>query len=115
MRTTALRTLFHSLFSLVLGGLLGALVFFGAILAPIAFSQLPPLFPNPAAGIHAAGMVVGSSLVRLHWMGLFCGLIFLAVLILARAHYRAILPQAVLVLVMMALTAYSPFSLTPPM
>jgi len=113
MRTTALRTLFHSLVYLVLGVWLGALVFFGAILAPIAFSQLPPLFPNPAAGIHAAGMVVGSSLVRLHWMGLFCGLIFLAVLILARTHYRAIIPQAVLVLVMMALTAYSQFSIIP--
>ena len=95
MRTTALRTLFHSLVYLALGVWLGALVFFGAILAPIAFSQLPPLFPNPASGIHAAGMVVGSSLVRLHWMGLVCGLIFLAVLILARAHYRAIIPQEI--------------------
>jgi hypothetical protein len=115
MRTTALRTLFHSLVYLALGVWLGAEVFFGAILAPIAFSQLPPLFPNPAAGIHAAGMVVGSSLVRLHWMGLVCGLIFLAVLILARTHYRAIIPQAVLVLVMMALTAYSQFSIIPRM
>jgi Domain of unknown function (DUF4149) len=109
------RTLFHSLVYLVLGLWLGALVFFGAILAPIAFSQLPPLFATPAAGIHAAGMVVGDSLVRLHWIGLFCGLIFLVVSVLARAHYRTIIPQAVLVLVMMLLTAYSQFSIIPRM
>jgi hypothetical protein len=110
-----MRTLFHSLVYLVLGLWLGALVFFGAILAPIAFSQLPALFATPAAGIHAAGMVVGDSLVRLHWIGLFCGLIFLVVSVLARAHYRTIIPQAVLVLVMMVLTAYSQFSIIPRM
>jgi hypothetical protein len=109
------RTLFHSLVYLVLGLWLGALVFFGAILAPIAFSQLPPLFATPAAGIHAAGMIVGGSLLRLHWIGLFCGLIFLLVSVLARAHYRTIIPQALLVLVMMLLTAYSQFSIIPRM
>jgi hypothetical protein len=109
------RTLFHSLVYLVLGLWLGALVFFAAVLAPIAFSQLPPLFAAPAAGIHAAGMVVGGSLVRLHWIGLFCGLIFLVVSVVARAHYRTIVPQAVLVLVMMLLTAYSQFSIIPRM
>jgi hypothetical protein len=110
-----MRTLFHSLVYLVLGLWLGALVFFGAVLAPIAFSQLPPLFATPAAGIHAAGMVVGGSLVRLHWIGLFCGLIFLLVSVVARAHYRTIIPQALLVLVMMLLTAYSQFSIIPRM
>ena len=110
-----MRTLFHSLVYLVLGLWLGALVFFGAVLAPIAFSQLPPLFATPAAGIHAAGMIVGGSLVRLHWIGLFCGLIFLVVSVVARAHYRTIIPQAVLVLVMMLLTAYSQFSIIPRM
>ena len=110
-----MRTLFHSLVYLVLGLWPGALVFFGAVLAPIAFSQLPPLFATPAAGIHAAGMIVGGSLVRLHWIGLFCGLIFLVVSVLARAHYRTIIPQALLVLVMMLLTAYSQFSIIPRM
>jgi hypothetical protein len=109
------RTLFHSLVYLVLGLWLGALVFFAAVLAPIAFSQLPPLFATPAAGIHAAGMIVGGSLVRLHWIGLFCGLIFLVVSVAARAHYRTIIPQAVLVLVMLLLTAYSQFSIIPRM
>ena len=83
-----MRTLFHSLVYLALSVWLGALVFFGAVLAPIAFTQLPPLFPNPALGIHAAGLVVGDSLVRLHWIGLVCGLVSLVVLVLARAHYR---------------------------
>jgi hypothetical protein len=110
-----MRTLFHSLVYLALGIWLGALVFFGAILAPSAFTQLPPLFATPAAGIHAAGLVVGGSLVRLHWMGLFCGIIFLLVTFLARTHYRSIIPQAVLVLVMLLLTGYSQFSIIPRM
>ena len=110
-----MRTLFHSLVYLALGIWLGALVFFGAVLAPIAFSQLPPLFATPAAGIHAAGLIVGGSLVRLHWMGLLCGVVFLVVVVLARAHYRSIIPQAVLVLAMMLLTAYSQFSIIPRM
>jgi hypothetical protein len=110
-----MRTLFHSLVYLSLGLWLGALIFFGAILAPIAFSQLPPLFATPAAGVHAAGLIVGGSLVRLHWMGLLCGVIFLAVLVIARAHYRSIIPQAVLVLLMMVLTGYSQFSIIPRM
>ncbi len=110
-----MRTLFHSLVYLSLSLWLGALVFFGAVLAPIAFSQLPPLFATPAAGIHAAGLIVGGSLVRLHWIGLFCGLIFLVVIVVARAHFRTIIPAAVLVLAMMVLTGYSQFSIIPRM
>src|ERR1700753_4362848 len=100
-----MRTLFHSVVYLSLAVSLGALIFFGAVLAPLAFSELPPLMG--AQGLHAAGLIVGGSLVRLHWMGFLCGLIFLAVSIVARAHYRTILPQIVLVLLMLLLTAYS--------
>jgi hypothetical protein len=110
-----MRTIFHSLVYLSLSLWLGALVFFGAVLAPIAFSQLPPLFATPAAGIHAAGLIVGASLVRLHWIGLFCGLIFLVVIVVARAHFRTIIPAAALVLAMMVLTGYSQFSIIPRM
>jgi hypothetical protein len=110
-----MRTLFHSLVYLVLGLWLGGVVFFGAILAPIAFTELPPLFPNSALGTHAAGLVVGGSLVRLHWLGLICGVIFLAVLALARKHYRSIVAPAVFVGLMMLLTAYSQFSIIPRM
>jgi hypothetical protein len=108
-----MRTLFHSLVYLALGIWLGALIFFGAILAPLVFSQLPPLFG--AQGLHAAGLIVGVSLVRLHWMGLFCGVVFLLAMLLGRQHYRSIIPQSVLVLLMMLLTAYSQFSIIPRM
>jgi hypothetical protein len=60
-------------------------------------------------------MIVGGSLVRLHWMGLVCGLIFLALSVVAKAHYRMIIPQVGLVVVMMLLTAYSQFSIIPRM
>jgi hypothetical protein len=110
-----MRTLVHSLVYLALGLWLGALLFFGAVLAPIAFSVLPPLFAAPADGVHAAGLVVGGSLARLHWMGLCCGLIFLLVLVAARVHFRTVLPQALLVLTMMVLTGYSQFSIIPRM
>jgi hypothetical protein len=107
------RTLFHSLVYLALGGWVGALIFFGAVLAPIAFTELPHLFGEQ--GIHAAGLIVGGSLVRLHWIGMLCGLIFLAAMLLGRAHYRSIIPQSVLVLLMLVLTAYSQFSIIPRM
>ena len=110
-----MRTLFHTLVFLSIGLWLGALVFFAGILAPIAFSQLPPLFANQSQGIHAAGLVVGDSLIRLHWMGIGCGLVFLAVTLLARGHYRSVIPQTVLVLAMLMLTAYSQFSIIPRM
>jgi hypothetical protein len=107
------RTLFHSLVYLALGIWLGALIFFGAVLAPLAFTELPRLFGEQ--GIHAAGLIVGGSLVRLHWIGMLCGLIFLAAMVPGRAHYRSILPQSVLVLLMLVLTAYSQFSIIPRM
>jgi Domain of unknown function (DUF4149) len=107
------RTLSHSLVYLSLGIWLGGLLFFGAVLAPLAFTELPRLFGEQ--GIHAAGLIVGGSLVRFHWIGIFCGLIFLAAIVLGRAHYRSIIPQSVLVLVMLMFTAYSQFSIIPRM
>jgi hypothetical protein len=107
------RTLFHSLVYLALGIWLGALIFFGAVLAPLAFTELPRLFGEQ--GIHAAGLIVGGSLVRLHWIGMLCGLIFLAAVVLGRAHYRSIIPQSVLMVLMLVLTAYSQFSIIPRM
>ncbi len=110
-----MRTLFHTLVFLAIGLWLGGLVFFAGILAPIAFAELPPLFPNQAQGIHAAGLVVGGSLIRLHWMGLCCGVVFLAATLLARRHYRSVVPQTVLIVAMLVLTAYSQFSIIPRM
>ena len=110
-----MRTFFQFLAYLALGLWLGALVFFSLILAPLAFGQLPPLFANQAQGFHAAGVVVGGSLVRLHWLGLACGVIFLVALALSRPHYRTILPQGLFVFIMLVLTAYSQFSIIPRM
>jgi hypothetical protein len=110
-----MRTLGYFLAYLALGLWLGALVFFGAILAPLAFSELPPLFASPAAGMHAAGTIVGGSLTRLHWMGIICAIVFLAAMLLVRVHFRTIIPQVVLVVAMLALTCYSQFSVIPRM
>jgi magnesium-transporting ATPase (P-type) len=48
---------------------LGSIFFFAAVVAPTAFSLLPSRT--------LAGMVVGQSLSRLHWIGIVCGLVFL--------------------------------------
>ena len=47
----------------------GSIFFFAAVVAPILFSVLPSR--------NLAGMVVGQSLVSLHWIGVACGLVFL--------------------------------------
>jgi hypothetical protein len=85
--------------------------------AAVAFGALPPLFLNPADGIHGAGLVVGGTLRHLHYMGLFCGVVFLvcSVLLRGRVRWSAVVPQAVLVLAMVVLTAYSQFSIIPRM
>jgi hypothetical protein len=84
----------------------GGLVFFGAVLAPVAFTHLPTT--------HEAGLVVGASLRILHVMGLTCGVILiLTTLALARAS-RALRITAITA-VMLALTAYSQYSILPRM
>ena len=113
-----MRTMLATLSSLALGLWLGALCFFGAVLAPVAFQLLPGLFPqNPPAAIHAAGTIVGASLTRLHYLGFACGLIFiLLILVLSRfAHWHSYAPQTILVLAMLVLTAYSQFFIIPKM
>ena len=111
-----MRTLLSTLSQLFLGLWLGGLLLF-VILAGYAFGTLPGLFSDHAAGMHAAGLVVGGTLVRLHYLGLACGFIFLFLtLILSRfAHWHSYAPSALLVLVMIVLTAYSQFSIIPKM
>lgn len=110
-----MRTIFHFLVYLVLGIWIGALIFFGAVLAPIAFGRLPPLFSDYSQGIHAAGVVVGASLQRMHVMGIILGVLFLILISLGRHHYRTIIPQVVLVIIMLGITGYSQFSVIPRM
>ena len=111
-----MRSILTTLSLLALGIWLGALLLFVQV-ATVAFGALPPLFLNPAEGIHGAGLVVSGTLRHLHYMGLICGVLFLlfSFLLKARVRWHSVVPQAVLVLVMVLLTAYSQFSIIPRM
>src|SRR5258708_17753000 len=89
---------------------LGALVFF-PVVAQTAFSALPT--------VQMAALVVRGSLLKLHWMGLGCGVVFLASsLIYNRAllgRTRALAFSHILIVVMLALTAVSQFRIIPRM
>lgn len=90
----------------------GGLLFFAFVLAPIAFSVLPSK--------HEAGLVVGGTLVTLHWIGLICGVVFIiATLILwsyRRRHNRKFFViEFALIAIMLAITAYLQFSVVPAM
>lgn len=106
-----MKTLLRTLLYLALIVWLGAEIFF-PIVAAITFGKLQP-------DTHAAGAIVGQLLRILHGMGLVSGLVALALLILAPAWNiykpRAVLAPIGLVLVMIALTAYSQFGIIPSM
>jgi hypothetical protein len=110
------RSALTTLSLLLLGLWLGAELMFIQV-AGVAFSRLTPLFPNPADGEHGAGLVVAGTLGHLHYMGMALGLLFLVFTVMLRGFTRwhTIVPQAVLVLVMLVLTAYSQFSVIPRM
>lgn len=116
MLITAMRSILTTLSLLALGIWLGALLLFVQV-AAVAFGALPPLFSNPAEGLHGAGLVVGGTLRHLHYMGLICGVLFLifSFMLKTRVRWHSVVPQAVLVLVMVLLTAYSQFSIIPRM
>jgi hypothetical protein len=111
-----MRSVLTTLSLLALGIWLGALLLFVQV-AGVAFGSLPPLFLNPAEGIHGAGLVVGGTLRHLHYMGLMCGVLFLLLsfLLRSRVRWHSVVPQAVLVLIMVLLTGYSQFSIIPRM
>lgn len=104
---TSLRTLLY----LALIVWLGAEIFF-PVVAAITFTTLQP-------NTHAAGTIVGELLRILHWMGLISGMVALALLALAPAWgiYKpriALAPMGLIVL-MIALTAFSQFIIIPAM
>jgi hypothetical protein len=99
---TTLRTLRLLAITVWLGGLL----FFGAVMAPVAFHVLP--------STHLAGAVVGTSLRILHIIAMVCGaLLIVTTLLLARTR-RALIFCGITV-AMLLLTAYSQFSIIPRM
>src|SRR6202789_3303146 len=93
---------------------IGGLIFFAFVLAPTAFS-IPEVLPNT----HLAGNVVGRALGKLHWIGLFSGVVFLASSLLhsrltkGTAHVFA--ARNVLICLMLALTLISQFGIIPRM
>ncbi|MGD0788779.1 MAG: DUF4149 domain-containing protein [Terracidiphilus sp.] len=106
-----MRILHRTLMYLSLVVWLGAEVFFPFV-AAVAFSTLRP-------DTHAAGMIVAELLHILHAMGLVSGTV--AVVLLALAPFqriykpRMVLAPMVLLLLMIALTAYSQFGIIPAM
>jgi Domain of unknown function (DUF4149) len=113
-----MRTFLRTLIWLALVVWIGGLLFFGAVVAPVAFGPLRAMFPDPAVGIGMAGIVVRDSLLRLHDIGIFCGIALAVLCVLervTRATRRSIGPQLLLIGVMLGLTAYSQFSVIPRM
>jgi hypothetical protein len=89
---------------------LGALIFF-PVVAQTSFTLLP--------SAHLAGMVVRNTLINLHWMGIFAGIIFLACSVaynrLALGRFLVFSASHILILIMLALTAISQFAIIPRM
>jgi hypothetical protein len=106
-----MKTLLRTLLYLALIVWLGAEIFF-PVVAAIAFTTLQP-------DTHAAGMIVGHLLGILHRMGLVSGIVALALLALAPAWNiykpRAVLVPMALLVLMMAFTVYSHYSILPAM
>ncbi|MGA2046064.1 MAG: DUF4149 domain-containing protein [Terracidiphilus sp.] len=104
---TVLRTLLY--LSLVVW--LGAEIFF-PVVAAITFGTL-------RADTHTAGSIVGELLRILHGMGLVSAMVALALLALAPAwgiyKPRSVLAPMILVVLMLAFTVYSQFSIIPAM
>jgi Domain of unknown function (DUF4149) len=95
---------------LALSAWLGALIFF-PVVAQTAFSALP----SP----HLAGLVVRGSLLKLHCIGLVCGVLFLLCSLIheriTRGRSRVFAARNILVALMIALTAVSQWRIIPRM
>ena len=104
-------TLLRTLMLLALIAWIGGILFFAAVLAPTVFRVLPTR--------EMAGNVVSPSLTALHWIGIVSGVVFLAAsLLLDRIKYARFKPLAlinVLALLMLAITLFSQFSISPRM
>ena len=93
--------------TLALAVWIGGIVFFAFVVAPVAFGQLEPWL---------AGRIVRGSLLRLHEIGIVCGVVFLGLLPLAAGpSARRRWPQAGLVAAMLLLTGISQFGVIPRM
>ncbi len=112
------RTLLRGLLLFCLSIWVGGLIFFAAVVAPVAFGRVMPMFSDPAWGVHVAGTMVRCSLIVLHWMGLAVGAAMIFLLTMERGlawTRRSMLPAFLVLAGMMALTAFSQFSVIPRM
>jgi len=106
-----MRILLRSLLSIALLVWLGAECFFPVVAATV--------FRTLAPDTHTAGSIVGTLLRILHFVGLSCGVVALAVLVCAPlagfSRSRALLASMALLVIMLAATAYSQFGIIPAM
>jgi hypothetical protein len=100
-------TIVRFMIILTLGTWVGAGLFTTLVVAPAAFRQLPT--PD------LAGAVVGYTLTRLHIAGIALGVVFLAALVANGGAAELARPAALLVALMIVLTAASEFGVTPRM
>lgn len=105
-----MKTLLRTLLYLALIVWLGAEVFF-PVVAAVSFTTQPDT--------HLAGSIVGQLLRILHSMGLVSGIVALALLALAPTwniyKSRVVIAPMVLLVLMLACTAYSQFAIIPAM
>jgi hypothetical protein len=103
-------TLLRFVLLLCLAVWLGALIFF-PVVAQTSFTVLP--------STHLAGLVVRHSLINLHWMGIFAGIIFLICSMINNrvtiGRPRVFALSHILIVLMLALTAISQFWIIPRM
>ncbi|HKI11626.1 MAG TPA: DUF4149 domain-containing protein [Candidatus Acidoferrum sp.] len=98
-------TLLRTIEFLSLSLWLGADAFLSFVVAPGAFAIL--------GNRDAAGMMVGFSLARLHFAGIFLGLIFLVAQLLRTQNFASFTaPAALCVVLMVVLTAASQFTVS---
>ena len=90
---------------------IGGIILFAFVEAPTLFVVLPTT--------RMAGDAVSISLAKLHWIGLISGVIFLICSLvynkLKHAQIRPFAASHIFIVVMLALTAISHFSITPRM
>jgi len=106
-----MKTLLRTLLFLALIVWIGGEIFF-PVVAAVTFGSLP-------GSSHTAGTIVGELLRILHGMGIVSGLVLLALMALAPAWNiykpRAVLAPMILVILMLACTAYSQYGIIPAM
>jgi hypothetical protein len=87
---------------------LGSDVFLGFVVAPGAFSLL--------GSRDQAGVMVGFALGRMHFIGLVCGIVILVARLLRTRTFASLAaPAALCVVLMIALTAISQYTVSPKM